>query len=109
MTAGLSLRLPRRRPTPGALYVLAAAGFAVLLLLLVAARAVDPTALALAGVPLGPLGVAAAAIALPAFTGPVPLPVAGLVLAAVLAIAAVNVLAVTVIAHVASGSPILRR
>jgi len=109
MTAGLTLPLMRRRPTPGALYVLGVAAFAVLLLVLAAAGAVDPVAVVLAGVPLGPLGVVAAALAMPVFTGTVTLPVAGLVLASVLAIAAVNVMAVAIIAAVASGRPILRR
>ena len=109
MTAGLPLPLMQRRPTPGALYVLGVAAFAVLLLVLVGAGAVDPVAVVLAGVPLGPLGVVAAAFAMPVFTGTVTLPVAAIVLAAVLAIAAVNVMAVAFVASVASGRPLLRR
>ena len=59
--------------------------------------------------PLGPLGVVAAAMALPVFTGTVSLPVAGMVLAAVLAIAVVNVLAAWLVSTFASGRPLRRR
>ncbi|RIX30797.1 hypothetical protein [Amnibacterium setariae] len=107
MTVGLHLPL-RRRPTPGALYVAGTAGFAVLLLALVAARLVDPAAIALVGVPLGPAGVVAAA-ALPLFTAPPTLALSVLVVAGALAIGVVNVLLVTLIGWIAAGRPILRR
>lgn len=110
MTTGLlhpSLRRPL--PTPGALYVVGVVLFALLLLVLVGAGLMDPVAVALVGVPLGPLGVVAAAAALPAFTTTPSLAVGALVLAAVLAIAAVNVLAVAIVSAVASGRPVLRR
>jgi hypothetical protein len=108
MTVGLHLPL-RRRPTPGALYVAGTAGFAVLLLALVAARLVDPAAIALIGVPLGPAGVVAAAAALPLFTAPPTLALSVLVVAGALAIGVVNVLLVTLIGWIAAGRPILRR
>ena len=108
MTAGVLLPA-RRRPTPGALYATGIAAFAVLLLVLVSVRLVDPVAVALIGVPLGPIGVVVAAIALPVFTAPLTLPVAMLVIVAALAIAVVNVLVASLIAFVASGRPILRR
>jgi len=108
MTVGL--RIPhRRRPTPGALYVAGTAGFAVLLLALVTARLVDPAAIALIGVPLGPAGVVAAALALPAFAAPPSLALSVLVVAAALAIGVVNVLLVTAIGWIAAGRPVLRR
>jgi len=108
MTAGLPIAL-RRRPTPGALYVGGVAAFALLILVFVAAGGMTPVALALIGVPLGPVGVVVAAMALPAFAAPPSLPVALLVLAAAIAVAAVNVLVATLITRATSGEPILRR
>jgi hypothetical protein len=109
MTAGLSLPLVRRRPTPGALYTAGVVAFATLVLLLTGAGLMDPVAITLIGVPLGPIGVVVAALAMPAFTG-VPSPaLAALVVAGTLAVAVVNVLAATLVARLASGAPILRR
>ncbi|MGN6445119.1 hypothetical protein [Amnibacterium sp.] len=108
MTAGLLVR-STRRPTPGAIYVAAVAGFAVLLLALAASGLADPAAVALAGVPLGPLGVIAAASALPVLTAPPTPAVAALVIAAVLLIGAVNVLVAALITGVANGGRRRRR
>jgi hypothetical protein len=101
MTAGL-LVPHRRRPTIGALYVGAVAAFAVLMLVLAAAGLVRPLAVAVIAVPLGPIGILAAAFALPALQGPPSLALAAIVLAAVLAIAAVNVLIAATLAWVAA-------
>lgn len=109
MTAGLLIPFARRRPTPGALYVGGVAVFALLVLALTGARAMDPVAVALIGVPLGPLGVIAAAIALPLFAAPPSLPLAALIVAGALAIAVVNVLVATLITRATAGEPVLRR
>ncbi|GAA4735793.1 hypothetical protein GCM10025783_02210 [Amnibacterium soli] len=101
MTAGL-LVPHRRRPTIGALYVGAVAAFAVLMLVLVAAGLVQPLAVAVVAVPLGPIGVLAAAFALPALQGPPSLALGAIVLAAVLAVAAVNVLLAAALARVSA-------
>jgi len=101
MTAGL-LVPRRRRPTIGALYVGAVAAFAVLMLVLAAAGLVRPLALAVIAVPLGPIGILVAAFALPALQGPPSLALAATVLAAVLAIGAVNVLVAATLAWLAA-------
>lgn len=91
MTAGLLLP-HRRRPTVGALYTGAVGAFAVLILALVATGAMRPLGVAVIAVPLGPLGVLAAALAMPVLSEPPSLALSAAVLAAVLVIAAVNVL-----------------
>ena len=101
MTAGL-LVPPRRRPTVGALYVGAVAAFAVLMLALAASGVVRPLAVAVIAVPLGPIGILAAAFALPALTGPPSLALAALVLASALAIAVINVMIAATLAFVAA-------
>jgi hypothetical protein len=102
MTTGLFLSR-RRRPTLGALYVAAVGLFAVLLLALTVDGLADPIAIAIVAVPLGPIGIVAAALALPALSGPPSLALAGIFLAAVLAIAAINVLFAAAIAFAADG------
>lgn len=102
MAAGLLVPL-RRRPTVGAIYVGAVAGFAVLMLTLAATGVAQPLALAVIAVPLGPLGVLAAAFALPALTGPPSPAIAALVLAAALAIATLNVMIASALASLAAG------
>jgi hypothetical protein len=95
MTHGL-LMTGRRRPTLGALYVAAVGAFAVLLLALVTSGLASPIALVVVAVPLGPLGIVAAALAMPVLATTPSVALAVLVLAVTLAIAAVNVmLAVT--------------
>jgi hypothetical protein len=59
MTQGLFMT-GRRRPTLGALYVVAVGVFAVLLLALVTTGLASPVAVVLVAVPLGPLGIVAA-------------------------------------------------
>ncbi|WP_375407018.1 hypothetical protein [uncultured Amnibacterium sp.] len=92
----------RRRPTLGALYVSAVGAFAVLLLALVASGLASPMAVALVAVPLGPLGIAAAALSLPALSTPPSIALAVLVLAVTLAVGAVNVMVAAAIAYAAS-------
>ncbi|MGT2426401.1 hypothetical protein [Amnibacterium kyonggiense] len=108
MTAEPSFAL-RRRPTPGALYVAGVAAFAIAALLVVAAGGMTPPALAVIGVPLGPLGVVAAVAALPELTAPPSPAVALLVLASAMAIAVVNVLVAALVSRAATGRPLLRR
>ncbi|GAA2752560.1 hypothetical protein [Amnibacterium kyonggiense] len=101
MTRGLFVT-GRRRPTLGALYVAAVGAFAVLLLALVGAGLASPVAVIIVAVPLGPIGVVAAALALPVL-GAIPSPpVAVLILAAVLAIAAANVMLAAAASFVAA-------
>ena len=107
MTAGLLVPI-RRRPTPGVLYVGGVAVFAVLVLLFTAMHGMTPSAVALIGIPLGPLGVVAAAIALPVFTTVPSLATAAIVLAAAMSIAVVNVLATALITRAVAGEPLLR-
>jgi hypothetical protein len=109
MTAGLLIPFARRRPTPGLLYVAGVAVFSLLILALTGAHAMDPVAVALIGVPLGPIGVVAAAVALPAFATAPTVAVALLVLISALVIAVVNVLVATLITMLTTGTPILRR
>lgn len=100
MTQGLFVT-GRRRPTLGALYVAAVGAFAVLLLALVTSGIAAPLAVVLVAVPLGPLGVVAAALALPLFTTAPSVPLAVLVLAAALAIAVVNVMLAATVSFIA--------
>lgn len=102
MTQGL-LVTGRRRPTLGALYVAAVGAFAVLLLALVTSGLASPVAVVLVAVPLGPLGIVAAAIALPVLGTTPSVALAVLVLAGTLAIAVVNVMIGAVIAWFATG------
>jgi hypothetical protein len=95
---------PRRRLTPGAVYVAGVGLLAVLLLGLAASGLMDARGVALVAVPLGPIGVVAAVAALPLLTTPLPPALAVLVLAAVLAVAAVNVLLGALLASVARRS-----
>lgn len=90
MTQGLFVT-GRRRPTLGALYVAAVGAFAVLILALVTSGLASPLAVVLVAVPLGPIGIVAAALSLPALTTTPSVAVAVLVLAAALAVAAINV------------------
>jgi hypothetical protein len=91
MTQGLFMT-GRRRPTLGALYVVAVGVFAVLLLALVTTGLASPVAVVLVAVPLGPLGIVAAALSLPVLATTPSTAIAVLVLAVALAIAAVNVM-----------------
>jgi hypothetical protein len=102
MTQGL-LVTGRRRPTLGALYVAAVGVFAVLLLALSMTGLASPVAVVIVAVPLGPLGLVAAALALPALSTTPSLALAVLVLAGTLAIAAANVMIGAVIAWFATG------
>jgi hypothetical protein len=101
MTHG-PLMTGRRRPTLGALYVAAVGVFAVLLLLLVTTGLASPVAVVLVAVPLGPIGIVAGALALPALGSTPSVALAGLLLAGSLAIAAVNVMLGAVIAWFAT-------
>lgn len=92
----------RRRPTLGALYVSAVGAFAVLLLALASGGFVHPVAVAIIAVPLGPIGIVVAALALPLLAGPPSVALAAIVLAAVLAVAVVNVMIAASIAFVAT-------
>ena len=91
MSSGLFVT-KRRRPTIGALYVAAVGAFAVLLLALVTTGLASPVAVVLVAVPLGPLGIVAAALSLPVLATTPSVPLAVLILAFALAIAAVNVM-----------------
>jgi hypothetical protein len=92
----------RRRPTIGALYASAVGLLAVLLLALAETGLVDPIAVAVVAVPLGPIGIVVAALALPVLSGPASPALAGIVLAVVLAVAALNVMIGATIASIAS-------
>jgi hypothetical protein len=104
MTHGLFVT-GRRRPTLGALYVAAVGAFAVLILALVAAGLASPLAVVLVAVPLGPIGIVAAALSLPALTTAPSVALAALVLAAALTVAAINVLLAATASYFATRSP----
>jgi hypothetical protein len=82
----------RRRPTIGALYVAAVGVLAGLMLLLVTTGLASPIAVGLVAVPLGPIGIVVAALALPVLSTTPSGALAVLILATALAIAAVNVM-----------------
>ena len=101
MTPGLFVT-GRRRPTLGALYVAAVGAFAVLMLALVTTGLASPLAMVLVAVPLGPIGIVAAAVSLPALTTTPSVAVALLVLAAALAVAAINVVLAATVSYFAT-------
>ncbi|MBW4041943.1 MAG: hypothetical protein HIU86_07415 [Acidobacteria bacterium] len=101
MTHGLFMT-GRRRPTLGALYVAAVGAFTLLVLALVVSGLASPLAVVLVAVPLGPIGVVAAALSLPALTTPPSAALAVLVLAAALAVATINVMLAATASYVAS-------